>query len=78
MKPAIWLAQIGGHPVTLIGIESQPILRRGKIPMDGPEQWMGGTLFPQNSGRRAINSASGVHPVVVLANLSGFDGSPGH
>lgn len=75
---AIWLAQIGGHPVTLIGIESQPILRRGRIPTDGPEQWMGGTLFPQSSRKvaRAINSASGVHPVVVLANLSGFDGSP--
>jgi acetyl-CoA carboxylase carboxyltransferase component len=25
---------------------------------------------------RAINAASGIRPVVVLANLSGFDGSP--
>jgi acetyl-CoA carboxylase carboxyltransferase component len=25
---------------------------------------------------RAINAASGCHPLVVLANLSGFDGSP--
>ena len=73
-----WLAHIGGHPVSLIGIESQPIPRRGRIPLNGPDTWTGGTLFPQSSKKlaRSINSASGIHPVVVLANLSGFDGSP--
>ena len=37
-----------------------------------------GTLFPLSSKKvaRAINAASGCRPVVVLANLSGFDGSP--
>ena len=37
-----------------------------------------GTLFPQSSKKtaRAINAASGNRPLVVLANLSGFDGSP--
>ena len=37
-----------------------------------------GTLFPLSSKKvaRAINSASGCRPVVMLANLSGFDGSP--
>ena len=37
-----------------------------------------GTLFPQSSKKiaRAINAASGRRPVVVLANLAGFDGSP--
>ena len=37
-----------------------------------------GTLFPQSSKKiaRAINAASNNRPVVVLANLSGFDGSP--
>jgi acetyl-CoA carboxylase carboxyltransferase component len=39
---------------------------------------MGGTLFPLSSKKiaRALNSASGNRPVVLLANLSGFDGSP--
>jgi acetyl-CoA carboxylase carboxyltransferase component len=52
--------------------------RRGFVPADGPDQWTPGTLFPQSSKKvaRAINAASGNRPVVVLANLSGFDGSP--
>ena len=35
-------------------------------------------LFPRSSKKtaRAINAASGNRPVVILANLSGFDGSP--
>ncbi|HWJ66701.1 MAG TPA: carboxyl transferase domain-containing protein, partial [Nocardioides sp.] len=47
-------------------------------PADGPEQWTSGTLFPRSSKKvaRAINAASGRLPVVVLANLAGFDGSP--
>ena len=71
-------AQLGGHPVCLIGIESQPLPRRGSRSVDGPASWMSGTLFPQSSRKmaRAIRSASGLCPVVVLANLSGFDGSP--
>ena len=38
----------------------------------------GGTLFPLAAKKlaRAINAASGNRPLVVLANLSGFDGSP--
>ena len=37
-----------------------------------------GTLFPLSSKKvaRAINAASNNRPVVLLANLSGFDGSP--
>ena len=40
--------------------------------------WTSGTLFPQASKKiaRAINAASGRRPLVVLANLAGFDGSP--
>ncbi|GAA4673820.1 biotin carboxylase N-terminal domain-containing protein [Gordonia humi] len=69
---------MGGTPVTLIGIESTPINRRGFLPTDGPDTFSAGTLFPQSSKKaaRAINAASGNRPVVVLANLSGFDGSP--
>jgi acetyl/propionyl-CoA carboxylase alpha subunit/acetyl-CoA carboxylase carboxyltransferase component len=74
----VWDAHLGGRPVTLLGIESRPLARRGLIPSDGPEQWTSGTLFPRSSKKiaRAINAASGRRPVVVLANLAGFDGSP--
>ena len=74
----VWDAHVGGIPVTLIGIESQNVTREGYRPPDGPEAWSGGTLFPQSSKKvaRALNAASGNRPVVVLANLSGFDGSP--
>ncbi|HEX2902502.1 MAG TPA: carboxyl transferase domain-containing protein, partial [Jatrophihabitans sp.] len=69
---------LGGRPVCLIGIESRAISRRGFPPSDGPDIWTAGTLFPRSSKKtaRAINAASGNRPVVVLANLSGFDGSP--
>src|SRR5690348_18094374 len=62
----------------MIGIESKPISRLEFVPADGPDQWTSGTLFPQSSKKvaRAINAASNNRPVVVLANLSGFDGSP--
>jgi acetyl-CoA carboxylase carboxyltransferase component len=74
----VWDAHLGGMPVELIGIESHTVSRDGYRPSDGPEGWNGGTLFPQSSKKmaRAINAASGVRPVVILANLSGFDGSP--
>ncbi|TVR29469.1 MAG: fused acetyl/propionyl-CoA carboxylase subunit alpha/methylmalonyl-CoA decarboxylase subunit alpha, partial [Nitriliruptor sp.] len=74
----VYDTHLGGYPITLLGIESRPIQRRGLIPADGPDQWSAGTLFPRASKKvaRAINAASGTRPVVVLANLSGFDGSP--
>ncbi|MHA3704688.1 ATP-binding protein [Jatrophihabitans sp. YIM 134969] len=74
----VWDAHIGGIPVELIGIESKNLRRPGPLPADGPEIWTAGTLFPMSSKKvaRAINAASGVRPLVVLANLSGFDGSP--
>ncbi len=72
------LGQLGGQPVCFLGIESQPVPRRGSRPGDGPAVWTSGTLFPQSSRKiaRAIRSVSGICPVVILANLSGFDGSP--
>jgi acetyl/propionyl-CoA carboxylase alpha subunit/acetyl-CoA carboxylase carboxyltransferase component len=71
-------AHLGGYPVCLVGIESKPVPRRGFPPTDGPDVYTGGTLFPRSSKKaaRAINAASGNRPLVVLANLSGFDGSP--
>ena len=71
-------ARLGGHAATIIGIESRPLPRHGPTPADGPAQWSAGTLFPLSSKKvaRAINAANGRRPVVMLANLSGFDGSP--
>jgi len=74
----VWDAHLGSYPVSLIGIESRPVPRLGFVPADGPDQWTAGTLFPLSSKKvaRAINAASNNRPVVLLANLSGFDGSP--
>ncbi|HSK11079.1 MAG TPA: carboxyl transferase domain-containing protein [Vicinamibacterales bacterium] len=73
-----WDAHIGGYPVALLGFESRPVPRVAMVPPDGPQQFTSGTLFPVASRKvaRFINAASGVRPLVILANLSGFDGSP--
>lgn len=74
----VWDATVGGIPVCMIGIESHTVRRTGFVPSYGPPSWTSGTLFPQSSRKvaRAVNAASGNRPLVVLANLSGFDGSP--
>jgi acetyl-CoA carboxylase carboxyltransferase component/biotin carboxyl carrier protein len=74
----IWDAHVGGYPVCMLGFESRSLPRLGFVPTDGPDHWTSGTLFPMSSKKiaRAINAASGNRPLVVLANLSGFDGSP--
>ena len=74
----VWDAHVGGIPVCLLGLESRTLARRGYVPADGPSSWTSGTLFPQSARKtaRAVNAASGNRPLVVLANLSGFDGSP--
>ncbi|HEX9312927.1 MAG TPA: carboxyl transferase domain-containing protein, partial [Actinomycetota bacterium] len=74
----VWDAHLRGIPVCLLGIESRPLPRHEVAPADGPDHWTSGTLFPQSSKKiaRAVNAASGNRPLVVLANLSGFDGSP--
>ncbi len=74
----VWDTTIGGLPVCLLGIESHTVARTGYVPADGPPAWTSGTLFPHSSRKtaRAVNAASGNRPLVVLANLSGFDGSP--
>jgi acetyl-CoA carboxylase carboxyltransferase component len=74
----VWDAHVGGIPVCMLGLESRPVPRRGVVPADGPSSWSSGTLFPQSARKaaRAVNAASGNRPLVVLANLSGFDGSP--
>jgi acetyl/propionyl-CoA carboxylase alpha subunit/acetyl-CoA carboxylase carboxyltransferase component len=71
-------AFLGGHSVCLVGFESRPLPRPAGSSPDGPDVWTAGTLFPLSAKKtaRAINTASGSRPLVVLANLSGFDGSP--
>jgi len=74
----VWDSHIGGTPATIIGIESRQVARIGYTPNDGPTSWTAATLFPPSSKKvaRALNAASGNRPAVILANLSGFDGSP--
>ncbi|HEV2846940.1 MAG TPA: carboxyl transferase domain-containing protein [Thermoanaerobaculia bacterium] len=74
----VWDAHLGGQPVSLLGFESKPLPRLGWVPVYGPDHFTGGTLFPLSAKKiaRAINAASGNRPLVILANLSGFDGSP--
>jgi acetyl-CoA carboxylase carboxyltransferase component len=74
----VWDAHLGGWPVAMLGIESRPLPRRGQVPADGPDSWTSGTLFPRSSKKiaRAINATGGRRPIVVLANLAGFDASP--
>ncbi len=74
----VWDAHLGGWPVAVLGIESRPLPRRGQVPADGPDSWTSGTLFPRSAKKiaRAINATGGRRPIVVLANLAGFDASP--
>src|SRR5581483_10364940 len=74
----VWDLHLGGEPITMIGIESHDLVRHGIPANDGPRRWSAGTLYPRSSKKvaRALNAASGVRSTVVLANLSGFDGSP--
>ncbi|MCU0300050.1 MAG: hypothetical protein MUF35_00410 [Candidatus Nanopelagicales bacterium] len=78
----VWDTAVAGAAVTLIGIESHPRPATGPGGgVEGPSGpgtwWAAGTLYPAASKKvaRAITHASGRRPVVVLANLAGFDGS---
>lgn len=74
----VWDARIGGRPTTMIGIESHHRQGAdGQGPGEGQSMWAAATLYPAASKKiaRALNHASGRRPVVVLANLAGFDGS---
>jgi hypothetical protein len=70
--------RIGGIPVLPARDRVANGGPRGLPPTDGPDVYTAGTLFPRSSKKaaRAINAATGNRPLVVLANLSGFDGSP--
>ncbi len=74
----VWETRLGGEAVGMIGIESRNFARIGAVPPDGPDTWSGGTLYPNSSRKvaRGLNAFSGRLPAVIVANLSGFDGSP--
>src|SRR5699024_1858559 len=69
---------IGGRPVCLLGVQPRSGPRRAFPPSAGPGPSTAGALFPPASLNcaRAINAASGTRQLVVLAILSGSDGSP--
>jgi acetyl/propionyl-CoA carboxylase alpha subunit/acetyl-CoA carboxylase carboxyltransferase component len=71
-------ARVGGFPATVIGIEGRALPRNGVVSSEGPREWSPGTLFPATAKKiaRALNGASDRLPVVLLANLAGFDASP--
>ena len=72
-------ARIGGWPVCLIGIESRPVVRRGFPPADGPDLVHRRARCSRCRARRSPARSTpppAAGPSVVLANLSGFDGSP--
>ena len=75
----VWDAHLGGRPVTLLGIESQPLPRHGvraRRRARAVDARARCSRARPKKVARAINAASGRRPVVVLANLAGFDGSP--
>ena len=75
----VYDAHLGGLPgLACIGIESRPIPRRGSSRPTGRTSGPPARCSRSSSKKaaRAINAASGNRPLVVLANLSGFDGSP--
>ena len=75
----VWDAHLGGWPVAHARASSRARCRASApCPPTARSSGASGTLFPQSSRKiaRAINAASGRRPLVVLANLAGFDGSP--
>ena len=69
---------IDGWPVCLIGLESHALAPQRVRPCRRTRPVDVRDPLPRSSKKvaRAINAASGNRPLVVLANLSGFDGSP--
>src|SRR5436305_121242 len=57
----VWDVHLGGHPVCLLGFESKPLPRLGWVPVYGPDQWTGGTLFPQAS-KKVARGGRGIRP----------------
>ena len=74
----VWDAHLGGNAACVHRDRVAPDPAPPVPPGRRAGQVDAGTLFPLSSKKvaRAINAASGNRPVVVLANLSGFDGSP--
>ena len=74
-----WDARLGGRPVALLGIESRPLPRFGCGPGRRARAVDLGHAVPARRRRRSRARSTrrpGRRPLVVLANLAGFDGSP--
>jgi acetyl-CoA carboxylase carboxyltransferase component len=69
--------RIGGVRCTLIGVDQQSSAAEWSHSAARGSQFHAGTLYPESSKKiaRAIRAAAD-EPVVLLANLAGFDSSP--
>ena len=69
----IFNAYPGGSPVTVLGVESRPIPRRGALPADGPDQldrWDAGALREDGGGGRRIQQAHNIERAPSLPDAS--------
>jgi acetyl-CoA carboxylase carboxyltransferase component/biotin carboxyl carrier protein len=68
---------IAGRRVTLIGVDNQATDAEWESSRAQGQTFAAGTLYPASSRKiaRAIHAASGREPVIVFANMAGFDGS---
>lgn len=72
------LTRIEGQSFAVVGVQSHQNERSGLVPNTASVNYSAGTLYPKTSKKiaRMINASSGKVPLLILANLSGFDGSP--
>ena len=76
-QAVVMWGRIAGRRVTLIGVENQATDAEWESSRAQGQTFAAGTLYPASSRKiaRAIHAASGREPVIVFANMAGFDGS---
>lgn len=76
-QAVVMWGRIAGRRVTLIGVDNQATDAEWESSLAQGQTFAAGTLYPASSRKiaRAIHSASGREPVIVFANMAGFDGS---
>ena len=76
-QAVVMWGRIAGRRVTLIGVDNQATDAEWESSHAQGQTFAAGTLYPASSRKiaRAIHAASGREPVIVFANMAGFDGS---
>jgi acetyl-CoA carboxylase carboxyltransferase component/biotin carboxyl carrier protein len=76
-QAVVMWGRIAGRRVTLIGVDNQATEAEWESSRAQGQTFAAGTLYPASSRKiaRAIHAASGREPVIVFANMAGFDGS---